>query len=175
MSPERLNGGEDLLLVAGQGDAHSEQVVCVELGDGLQAAEARLQEVLLVPVHLYGPEPLRDGTAGGQRRRDALVQQGLGRTGQVWELCLQGGGVSDQPVQPGYNVTEPRPVGALLLPAVQHEGVEGGGAFWGRRQAVVLLDGVDHLGQNRVSTGSEPGQHAWFYSKWFWFLRLNIS
>lgn len=52
----------------------------VEVGDHVQAGEARLQEVLLVALHLEGPEPLGDGAAGRQGRGDALVQQGLGRT-----------------------------------------------------------------------------------------------
>lgn len=152
--PEGLDGRQDLLLVAGEGHAHSEQVsmetertgvralfperrlqalhsalLRVQLGDHVQAAEARLQEAPLVALHLYGPEPLRHGAARPQRGRDPLVQQRLGRTerqtqlklrlegwrrkhfcprqapptpsspGPLWVRHFQGGGVSDQPVQ----------------------------------------------------------------------------
>lgn len=58
--PERLDGGEDFLLVASEGDAHSEQVFSVQLRDDVQAGEPALQEALLVSLHLYGSEPLRD-------------------------------------------------------------------------------------------------------------------
>jgi len=34
---------------------------------------------------------------------------------------------------------------AVLLPAVQHQLVQGGGAVHGRREPVILLDGVDDL------------------------------
>lgn len=60
--PECLDGGEDFLLMSSEGHAHSEQVFGVELRDDVQAAEARLQEALLVSLHLYGSEPLRDRT-----------------------------------------------------------------------------------------------------------------
>lgn len=53
----------------------------VELRDDVQVGEASLQEARLVPLHLYGPEPLGHRAAGRQGRGDPLVQQGLGRTG----------------------------------------------------------------------------------------------
>lgn len=63
----------------------------------------------------------------------------------LWVRHFQGGGVSDQPVEGRHHVAEPRPVGSLLLPAVQHERVQGGGALRRRGKPVVLLDGVYHL------------------------------
>lgn len=35
-------------------------LLSVELGDDVQTGEARLQEALLVALHLYGSEPLGD-------------------------------------------------------------------------------------------------------------------
>lgn len=62
--PERLDGGEDFLLVASKGHAHSEQVFGVQLRDDVQAGESGLQEALLVSLHLYGSKPLGDRTTG---------------------------------------------------------------------------------------------------------------
>lgn len=53
--------------------------------------------------------------------------------------------VSDQLVEGADEVGEARPCRAVLLPAVQHELVQVGGAVWRRGQPVVLLDSIDHL------------------------------
>lgn len=53
--------------------------------------------------------------------------------------------VSDQLVEGADEVGEARPRRAVLLPAVQHELVQVGGAVWRRGQPVVLLDSIDHL------------------------------
>ena len=82
--------------------------------------------------------------------------------GSLWMRDLQGGGVPDQPVQRRHHIREAWPVGSLLLPAVQHERVQGGGAVWGRGQAVVLLDGVDHLNKRRSYEGHAPTSPAAF-------------
>ena len=58
---------------------------------------------------------------------------------------LQAGGVADELVQRVDVVIEARPGVAVLLPAVQHELVQGSRAVHGRGQAVVLLNSVDHL------------------------------
>lgn len=52
-------------------------LLSVELGDDVHAAESRLQEALLVALHLNGSKPLWDGATGRERRGDALVQQRL--------------------------------------------------------------------------------------------------
>lgn len=53
--------------------------------------------------------------------------------------------VSDQLVEGADEVGEARPCRAVLLPAVQHELVQVGGAVWGRGQPVVLLYSINHL------------------------------
>lgn len=57
----------------------------------------------------------------------------------------QTAGVADQFVQEGDDVGELGPMASLLLPAVQHELVQGHGAAHWRRQPVALLDGQNHL------------------------------
>lgn len=57
----------------------------------------------------------------------------------------QAAGVTDQFVQEGDDVGELGPMASLLLPAVQHELVQGHGAAHGCRQPVALLDGQNHL------------------------------
>lgn len=53
--------------------------------------------------------------------------------------------VSDQLVEGADEVAETRPRRAVLLPAVQHELVQVGGAVWRRGQPVVLLYSINHL------------------------------
>lgn len=57
----------------------------------------------------------------------------------------QTAGVADEFVQEGDHVGELGPMASLLLPAVQHELVQGHGAAHGCGQPVALLDGQDHL------------------------------
>lgn len=57
----------------------------------------------------------------------------------------QAAGVTDEFVQEGDDVGELGPMASLLLPAVQHELVQGHGAAHGCRQPVALLDGQNHL------------------------------
>lgn len=67
---------------------------------------------------------------------------------------LQAVGVTDHLVQVVDNLAKLGPVVAFLLPAVQHELVEGAGAVHGRGQPVVLLDGVDDLqGETQICEG----------------------
>lgn len=63
--------------------------------------------------------------------------------------------VSDQLVEGADEVGEARPCRAVLLPTVQHELVQVGGAVWRRGQPVVLLYSIDHLGKRaeHVSLG----------------------
>lgn len=60
---------------------------------------------------------------------------------------FEAGGVTDHLVQGADNVGEPGSYVAVLLPAVKHQLVQGTGAVHRRRQTVVLLDGIDHLGR----------------------------
>ena len=53
--------------------------------------------------------------------------------------------VPDHLVQGVDDLCKTGPAIAILLPTVQHELVEGGGAVWRRRQPVVLFNGIDHL------------------------------
>ena len=62
---------------------------------------------------------------------------------------LEGGGASDQLVQSRHHGAELGPIGSFLLPAVQHERVQGHGAFWRGGQPEVLLYSVDHLERDR--------------------------
>lgn len=54
-------------------------------------------------------------------------------------------GVPDQLVQRADEVGEARPRRAVLLPAVQHQLVQVGGAVWRWGQPIVLLDSINHL------------------------------
>lgn len=58
---------------------------------------------------------------------------------------FQRGRVADEFVQSADEVCEAGTRGAVLLPAVQHELVQVGGAVGRRGQPVVLLDGIDYL------------------------------
>lgn len=58
---------------------------------------------------------------------------------------FQRGGVADEFVQSADEVGEARTRRAILLPAVQHQLVQVGGAVGWRGQPVVLLDGIDYL------------------------------
>lgn len=64
-------------------------VLGVELRHHVQAGEASLQEVLLVPLHLYGPQPLGHRGTGGEGWWDSLVQQGVGWAGGGGETGRQ--------------------------------------------------------------------------------------
>ena len=65
---------------------------------------------------------------------------------------LQRGRVADQLVQGTDEVGEAGPRRPVLLPAVQHQLVQVGGAVGRGGQPVVLLDGVDHLRGRGVVT-----------------------
>lgn len=58
--------------------------------------------------------------------------------------------VADQLVQSADEVREARTCRAVLLPAVQHQLVQVGGAVRGRGQPVVLLYGIDYLTGRKV-------------------------
>ncbi len=58
---------------------------------------------------------------------------------------FEAGGVTDHLVQGADDVSEAGSYIAVLLPAVQHQLVQGTGAVHRRRQAVVLLNGINHL------------------------------
>lgn len=57
----------------------------------------------------------------------------------------QAAGVADQFIQEGNDIGEFWPMTPLLLPAVQHQLVQGHGAAHGCRQSVALFDRQDHL------------------------------
>ena len=57
----------------------------------------------------------------------------------------QAAGVADQFVQEGNDIGEFWPMTPLLLPAVQHQLVQGHGAAHGCRQSVALFDRQNHL------------------------------
>lgn len=59
----------------------------------------------------------------------------------ILHQCEQTAGGANEFVQEAHNIAEFGPVAALLLPAVQHELVQGQGAAHGRGQAVALLNG----------------------------------
>lgn len=58
---------------------------------------------------------------------------------------LEGIGAPQQLVQQVDDITETRPLGAILQPALQHELVNGRGAVHRRRQSKGLVDGLHHL------------------------------
>lgn len=60
---------------------------------------------------------------------------------------FEAGGVTDHLVQGADDVGEAGSYVAVLLPTVEHQLVQGTGAVHGRGQAVVLFDGVNHLGE----------------------------
>lgn len=62
---------------------------------------------------------------------------------------FEAGGVTDHLVQSADDVAEARSNVAVFLPTVQHQLVQGTGAVHGGWQTVVLLDGVNHLGDKR--------------------------
>lgn len=53
--------------------------------------------------------------------------------------------VPDHLVEGANHLGEARPCIPVLLPTVQHELVQGGGAVWGWGQPVVLFNGIDYL------------------------------
>jgi len=71
---------------------------------------------------------------------------------------LQRRGVADEFIERADEVGEARARRAVLLPAVQHQLVQVGGAVGGRRQPVVLLDGVDDL-MNTDDRHSQRGRN----------------
>lgn len=64
-------------------------ILSVELRHHIQAGETSLQEVLLVPLHLYGPQPLGHRGTGQEGRWDPLVEQGV-------RQAEEGGGIERQ-------------------------------------------------------------------------------
>lgn len=77
---------------------------------------------------------------GGATERGRAVPGREGRHG------FEAVGVADHLVQRVDDLPKLGPVVAVLLPAVQHELVQGAWAVHGRWQPVVLLYGIDHLG-----------------------------
>lgn len=66
---------------------------------------------------------------------------------------FEAGGVTDHLVQGADNVCEAGSYVTVLLPTVEHQLVQGTGAVHRRGQAVVLFNGINHLG--------EKGWEAW--------------
>lgn len=64
--------------------------------------------------------------------------------------------VADQLVQDANNLGEAWPLAAVLLPAIQHELVQGCGAAHGGRQAVAFLHGVNDLEGTTCRSGVTP-------------------
>lgn len=62
-------------------------------------------------------------------------------------------GVADHLVQRVDDLAELGPVVSVLLPAVQHELVQGAWAVHGWWQPIVLLYGVDYLGTGQGQSG----------------------
>lgn len=58
---------------------------------------------------------------------------------------FEASGIPDHLVQSADHLGKAGPGIPVLLPTIQHELVEGGGAVWRRRQPVVLFNGIDHL------------------------------
>lgn len=58
---------------------------------------------------------------------------------------FEAGRVPDHLVEGADHLGEAGPCIPVLLPTVQHELVQGCGAVWGRRQPIVLFNGIDHL------------------------------
>lgn len=56
----------------------------------------------------------------------------------------------DQGIQDAHDVREARPLGAVLVPAVQHELVQGTWATHGRWEPIALLHRADDLGEDTV-------------------------
>lgn len=57
----------------------------------------------------------------------------------------QAAGVADQFIQKGNNISEFGPMTPLLLPAVQHQLVQGHGAAHWCRQPIALFNGQNYL------------------------------
>lgn len=94
----------------------------------------------------------------------------------VLDQRQQAAGVTDQFIQEGNNIWELGPMIPLLLPAVQHQLVQGDWAAHGRGQTVALLDGQDHL-ENRgrrwgVTAENKPID---FRSVQIWSLKSEIN
>lgn len=58
---------------------------------------------------------------------------------------FEAGRVPDHLVEGADHLGEAGPCIPVLLPTVQHELVQGCGAVRGRRQPIVLFNGIDHL------------------------------
>lgn len=96
-----------------------------------------------------------------------LIQGNTGRAaglGQSWGGCQApvdcGGGpealrAPDEGIEDTDNVGKARSLSPVLVPAVEHELVQGAGAAHGRGQAVALLHGADDLGWGEHSAGLE--------------------
>lgn len=86
-----------------------------------------------------------EGLLGGGRVRDG----GGGSLGSSPAILpghdFEASRIPDHLVQSADHLGEAGPGIPVLLPAVQHELVEGRGAVWGRGQPVVLFNGIDHL------------------------------
>lgn len=67
---------------------------------------------------------------------------------------FEAGGVTDHLVQGADNVVEAGSYVAVLLPAVQHQLVQGTGAVHRWWKTVVLLNGINHLRGEGVGRGS---------------------
>ena len=64
----------------------------------------------------------------------------------------------DEGIEDTDNLGKARPLGPVLVPAIEHELVQGARAAHGRRQAVPLLHGADDLGwgQAQCWAGGRP-------------------
>lgn len=67
-------------------------------------------------------------------------------------LCLEGGGVPDEPIQGGQEWVEGWPVPSISLPALKHQGVQGRGAVVGGREAILVCYSFHHLEREQHNT-----------------------
>lgn len=101
------------------------------------------------------PHP-NSATLGGGGAR-AELGEGVGQGGTIPRREGRHGfeavGVADHLVQRVDDLAELGPVVSVLLPAVQHELVQGAWAVHGWWQPIVLLYGVDYLGTGQGQSG----------------------
>lgn len=60
-------------------------------------------------------------------------------------LCLERGGVPDEPIQRGQEGVEGWPVPSISLPALKHHRVEGSGTVVWSRKAILVCYSLHHL------------------------------
>lgn len=155
-----------------------------EQADSVQRVQVCPLKLVLVPLHPQRLQPVADrrhgrqvSGGGAEQRLRATPAEGRTKTSMRFPttacsspaphlivlpgtspggLGLQRGRMSDEPVQRGQEGVEGGSVAALGLPALQHQGVQRGGAVvWGR-EAILVCYCLHHLQrEGRADGGRE--------------------